>query len=60
MTKHGRVRADGRMVRDMYILQVKKPEESKGEWDLERVVGTIPGDEAYPAPSADVCPLMKA
>ena len=60
MTKNGRVRADGRMVRDMYILQVKKPEESKGEWDLERVVGTIPGDEAYPAPSADVCPLMKA
>ena len=59
MTQNGQIRADGRMVRDMYILQVKAPSESKGEWDLEKVVGMIPGKEAFPAPSADVCPLMK-
>ncbi|MGD0108018.1 MAG: ABC transporter substrate-binding protein [Rhodopila sp.] len=38
MTKDGLVRADGRVMRDMYILQVKKPVDSNGPWDLEQVV----------------------
>ena len=59
MTKNGVIRTDGRVVRDMYILQVKTPADSKGEWDLETVVGTIPGAEAFQPPSPD-CYLNKA
>ncbi len=59
MTKDGHIRADGRVIRDMYILQVKAPAESTGEWDLERVVGTIPGSEAFQPPSP-ACYLNKA
>ncbi len=59
MTKNGTIRTDGRVIRDMYILQVKTPAESKGEWDLETVVGTIPGAEAFQPPSP-ACYLNKA
>jgi branched-chain amino acid transport system substrate-binding protein len=59
MTKNGVIRADGRVVRDMYILQVKTPTESTGEWDLEKVVGVIPGAEAFQPPSP-ACFLNKA
>lgn len=44
--KNGRIREDGRMVHDMYLVKVKTPAESKGEWDLYQMVRTIPGDEA--------------
>ncbi|MGI8476834.1 MAG: ABC transporter substrate-binding protein, partial [Thermomicrobiales bacterium] len=60
MTHNGTIRADGRVIRDMYILQVKTPAESKGEWDLQKVVGTIPGPEAFQAADPAVCPLVKA
>lgn len=50
--KNGTIREDGRMVHDMYLVQVKTPAESKGEWDLYKVVSTIPGDEAF-RPMAD-------
>ena len=60
MTKDGLVRADGRVMRDMYILQVKKPVDSNGPWDLEQVVGMIPANEAFQPPNPDVCPLVKA
>lgn len=43
MTKGGTIRDDGRLMRDMYLLQGKKPSEPKGEWDLMNVVATIPG-----------------
>jgi branched-chain amino acid transport system substrate-binding protein len=45
--KNGVVREDGRMVHDMYLVQVKTPAESKGEWDLYKVLSTIPGDQAF-------------
>ncbi|MCQ4260090.1 ABC transporter substrate-binding protein [Stutzerimonas stutzeri] len=45
--KNGSIREDGRMVHDMYLVQVKTPAESKGEWDLYKVVSTIPGDQAF-------------
>ena len=38
MTKNGRIREDGRVIRDMYLMQVKTPDESKGEWDLAKIV----------------------
>ncbi len=45
----GHVREDGRMVHDMYLVRVKSPEESEGEWDYYEVLRTIPGEEAYGA-----------
>ncbi len=60
MTHNGFIRADGRVIRDMHILQVKTPAESHGEWDLETVVGTIPGPEAFQPANPAVCPLVKA
>jgi len=54
------IRVDGRVIRDMYILQVKTPAESKGEWDLQKVIGTIPGKEAFQPANPAVCPLVKA
>lgn len=47
MTKNGKLRADGRVVRDTFLLRVKRPQDSKDEWDLLDVVQSIPGDEAF-------------
>ena len=58
-TKDGTIRADGRMVHDMFLAQAKTPAESKGEWDLEKIVRTIPGDEAYKPLSQSTCKLVK-
>jgi len=57
--KGGKVRADGRMVHDFYLYQVKSPSESKGEWDLYKLVSTIPGDQAFQPLSLSRCPLIK-
>lgn len=59
MTKNGTIREDGRMMRDMYLLQAKKPSESKSEWDLMNVVATIPAEEAFRPLSESECPLIK-
>lgn len=59
MTKNGRLREDGRLVRDMYLLEVKTPKESKGDWDLLKVLSTIPGDEAFRPMSDGDCPYLK-
>jgi branched-chain amino acid transport system substrate-binding protein len=57
--KNGKIREDGRMVHDMYVYQVKAPAESKGEWDLLKLVSTIPGDNAFRSLSESKCPLVK-
>ena len=57
MTKNGSVRADGRVIRDMYLMQVKTPEESKGEWDLAKIVATVPGKDAFRPLGEGGCPL---
>lgn len=54
-----KIRQDGRLVRDMYLLQVKSPEESKEPWDLFKILARIPGDEAYRPMSESACPLVK-
>ncbi|MES5488872.1 ABC transporter substrate-binding protein [Bradyrhizobium sp. INPA03-11B] len=54
-----RIRQDGRLVRDMYLLQVKAPEESKEPWDIFKVLARIPGDEAYRPMAEGHCPLVK-
>jgi len=56
---NGKVRADGRMVHDMYLAQVKKPSESKGPWDYYNILRTIPGDEAFKPLADSTCALVK-
>ncbi|WP_159010597.1 ABC transporter substrate-binding protein [Bradyrhizobium sp. S69] len=58
--KNGKIRIDGRMVHDMYLFETKKPEESKGEWDLYKLIATVPGDEAFRPLDKGGCPLVKA
>ncbi|MDR7142669.1 ABC transporter substrate-binding protein [Rhizobium sp. BE258] len=55
----GTVGANGRMIHDMYLLQVKKPDESKEPWDYFNVLATIPGKEAYIDPAKSGCDLVK-
>ena len=57
--KNGRIREDGRMVHDMYVYEVKKPSESKGEWDYYKLREVIPGNEAFRPLSDSACPLVK-
>ncbi|MGE0423276.1 MAG: ABC transporter substrate-binding protein [Reyranellaceae bacterium] len=57
MTKNGQVRADGRVIRDMYLMQVKTPAESKGEWDLAKIIATVPGKDAFRPMKDGGCPL---
>ena len=57
--RNGRLREDGRMVHDMYLLQVKKPSESKGPWDYYHIKAVIPAEEAYRPLAESDCPLVK-
>jgi branched-chain amino acid transport system substrate-binding protein len=57
--KNGQIRDDGRMVHDVYLLQVKKPGESATPWDYYHVRATIPAAEAFQPMSASRCPLTK-
>ncbi|HUN69052.1 MAG TPA: ABC transporter substrate-binding protein [Burkholderiales bacterium] len=57
--RNGRIRADGRMVKDMYLFEVKKPSESKYPWDYYKLKATIPGDDAFLPLAKSVCPLVK-
>lgn len=58
--RNASIRADGRVLHDMYLLQVKKPSDSKGEWDLCSVVATIPAAEAFTPLAKSACPLVKS
>jgi len=57
--KDGVVRPDGRVVHDMYLLQVKTPEESKEPWDYFKVLQTIDGNEAFTKQAETRCALWK-
>jgi branched-chain amino acid transport system substrate-binding protein len=54
----GTIRPDGKMVHDMYLLRVKQPAQSTGEWDLYDVVATIPGEALARPLSESPCPLV--
>jgi len=56
--KNGKLRADGRMVHDMYLFQVKKPSESKGPWDYYNLKGTIKGEDAFQPLAQSRCPAF--
>ena len=55
----GSIRADGRKIHPVYLVEVKKPAESKGEWDLLKVRKTIPADQAFRPLADGGCPLVK-
>ena len=55
-TSGGYIRADGVMVHDMYVMQVKSPQESKYPWDYYKVVKKMNGEEAF-GPITGLCPL---
>ena len=55
----GTIRADGRKIHPAYLMEVKKPSESKGEWDYYKVRATIPADQAFRPLAAGECPLVK-
>ena len=57
--RNGRIRDDGRMIHDMYLAQVKKPDESKYPWDYYSIRQTIPADEAFLPLAQSKCPLVK-
>ena len=57
--KKAGIRADGRLVHDMYLMQVKSSKESIEPWDYYRVVQTIPGEQAFTKPADSKCPLLK-
>ena len=57
--KGGKIREDGRMVHDMYLVEVKKPGESKEPWDYYNVKQVIPGDQAFQPMALSRCPAVK-
>jgi branched-chain amino acid transport system substrate-binding protein len=56
----GRIREDGRKIHPVYLFEVKKPSESKSEWDLYKLIGTTPAEEAFRPMAEDGCPFIKA
>jgi branched-chain amino acid transport system substrate-binding protein len=56
--RNGRVREDGRLVHDMLFVQVKTPAESRGPWDYYKILGTVPGDQAFRPLAEGGCPLV--
>ena len=57
--KNVRIREDGGSLNDMYLVEVKKPNESKEPWDFYRIISTIPGDQAFRPLSEGGCALVK-
>lgn len=58
VVRNGVIRADGRLVHDMYLVQVKRPHESEREWDYFKVLDTIPGEEVFQPLTESRCPLV--
>ena len=59
MTRGGKLREDGRLLRDVHLFQAKPPGESRGEWDLLRHVATLGGEEAFRPLGEGECPLVR-
>jgi len=57
--RNGKLRDDNRMIHDMYLMQVKKPSESKYPWDYYTLKATIPAAEAFQPLSASKCSMVK-
>lgn len=59
MTRNGRIREDGRVLRDFYLFEVKKPSESAGPWDYYHLVATVPAEQAARPLANSDCPLVR-
>ena len=59
MTKNAKLREDGRVMRDMYLAQVKSPAESKGKDDIYKILASVPPDQAFRPLKEGKCPLIK-
>jgi branched-chain amino acid transport system substrate-binding protein len=57
--KNGSIRQDGRMMKEMYLFEVKQPSESKYPWDYYKLRATIPAKEAFIPVEKSVCPVFK-
>jgi branched-chain amino acid transport system substrate-binding protein len=55
----GEIEPNGRTIHSAYLFEVKKPSESKAPWDLYKLVGTVPGDQAFTPLSESKCALLK-
>jgi len=58
MTKNGKLRIDGRVLRNLYLFEVKSPAESKAPWDYFKELRTIPADQAFRPLHKGGCPLV--
>jgi len=57
--ENGHVRADGQMIHDMYLVEVKTPEESNEAWDYYKILSVIPGSQVFKSLDESECPLVK-
>jgi branched-chain amino acid transport system substrate-binding protein len=55
----GEIQPNGRTIHSAYLFEVKKPSESKAPWDFYKLVGTVPGDQAFTPLADSKCPLLK-
>jgi branched-chain amino acid transport system substrate-binding protein len=59
VVRNARIREDGRMIHDMYLVQVKRPAESRGPWDYYHVLDVVPGSQAFLPLEKSTCPLVR-
>lgn len=57
--KNGTIREDGRMMHEMYLFEVKKPDESTAPWDYYKLLATVPADQAFQPLEKSACALVK-
>ena len=55
----GKIRADGRMIHDMYLFEVKSQKESTTPWDYYKTVAKVPGEQAFTTVAESKCVLLK-
>src|ERR1700733_9096904 len=55
----GEIQPNGRTIHPAYLFEVKKPSESKGPWDFYKLIGTVPGDQAFTPLDKSTCALLK-
>jgi branched-chain amino acid transport system substrate-binding protein len=55
----GEIQPNGRTIHSAYLFEVKKPSESKAPWDFYKLIGTVPGDQAFTPLAESKCPLLK-
>jgi branched-chain amino acid transport system substrate-binding protein len=55
----GEIQPNGRTIHSAYLFEVKKPSESKAPWDFYKLIGTVPGDQAFTPLSESKCALLK-